>query len=224
MKKPYISVIIPTLNEQRNIGKVIDGVKQVLKDYNYEIIVVDKHSADNTVEIAKAKGARVLYEDLGKGYALRKGFKNARGKILISMDADLSNRPNELRLLISGIETGYDVCMGSRFLTGGGSEDMPRFRRLGNKLFVMLVNLFFKSHYTDLCYGYRSLTRSAVKKLRLTSTGFGIETELGIKAKKEGLKVLEVPSFEKKRGYGTGKLNSFRDGYIILKTIFANLF
>jgi len=224
MKKPYISVIIPTLNEQRNIGKVIDGVKQVLKDYDYEIIVVDKHSADNTVEIAKAKGARVLYEDLGKGYALRKGFKNARGKILISMDADLSNRPNELRLLISGIETGYDVCMGSRFLTGGGSEDMPRFRRLGNKLFVMLVNLFFKSHYTDLCYGYRSLTRSAVKRLRLTSTGFGIETELGIKAKKEGLKVLEVPSFEKKRGYGAGKLNSFRDGYVILKTIFANLF
>jgi len=224
MKKPYISVIIPTLNEQRNIGKVIDGVKQVLKDYNYEIILVDKHSADKTVEIAKAKGARILYEGLGKGYALRKGFKNARGKILISMDADLSNRPNELRLLISGIETGYDVCMGSRFLTGGGSEDMPRFRRLGNKAFVMLVNFFFKSHYTDLCYGYRSLTRSAAKRLKLTSTGFGIETELGIKAKKEGLKVLEVPSFEKKRVYGTGKLNSFHDGYVILKTIFANLF
>ncbi|MGC9142958.1 MAG: hypothetical protein ACP5HF_03680, partial [Candidatus Micrarchaeia archaeon] len=110
--------------------------------------------------------------------------------------------PNELRLLIAGIETGYDICMGSRFLTGGGTEDMPLIRKIGNKLFILLVNFIFKTHYTDLCYGYRSFTKDALRKLNLKEDKFGIETEISIKAAKLGLKVLEVPSLEKKRKAG----------------------
>src|SRR5271169_5428885 len=97
--KPYISIVIPTLNEQNNMHKLLNGIRSVLKDYKYD--------------------------DKGKGSALIKGLSAARGRIIISMDADLSHRPNELKLLIAGIEAGYDVCMGSRFLTGGGSDDMP---------------------------------------------------------------------------------------------------
>ncbi len=220
---PYVSVVIPTLNEGKNIGKAISGVKDVLENYRYEILVVDKHSTDKTVSVSKALGARIIYEDKGKGFALIKGFKEAKGKIIISMDADLSHRPKELKLLISAIESGYDICMGSRFLMGGGSDDMPLFRKLGNKAFVILVNLIYKTNYTDLCYGYRSVKRGAFKKMHLTSIGFGIETEINIKAKKAGLKIIEIPSYEKKRAYGTGKLRSLSDGYIILKTIFENM-
>lgn len=223
MKRPYVSIVIPTLNEQRNIRALIRGIKGIMRDYSHEIIVVDGNSSDNTVGIARSFGAKIIMESVGKGYALRQGIKAAKGSIIISMDADLSNRPNELRLLIAGIEAGYDICTGSRFLTGGGSEDMPPFRRFGNKFFVWLVNALYGSHYTDMCYGYRSFSRDAARKLRLHDDGFGIETEINIRAQKRHLKILEVPSYEKQRARERAKLRSFRDGYVILKTILRNL-
>ncbi len=216
---PDISIVIPTLNEERNIAPTISGIKKVLKGRSYEIIVVDGHSRDKTVPIARRDGASVIYDDLGKGSALVRGMAASRGKIIVAMDADMSNKPNELRLLIAGIEAGYDICMGSRFLVGGGSDDMPLVRKLGNKFFVLLVNLIYNARYSDLCYGYRSFSKSATKKLKLNEKGFGIETEISIKAMKKGMKVLEVPSYEKKRASGSGKLSSISDGWRILKTI-----
>ncbi len=221
MANPYISIVIPTLNEERNINRLLKGIKPVIKD-KYEVIIVDGYSKDKTVKYAKAMGARIIYDKKGKGSALIKGFAAAKGKITISMDADLSNRPNELKLLIAGIEAGYDVCMGSRFLTGGGSDDMPFHRRVGNRFFVSLVNLRFGSHYTDMCYGYRSFARGIAKKLSLREPGFGIETEINMKVQKRHLRVLEVPSFEKERASGEAKLSSISDGFTILRTILKN--
>ena len=223
MRNPYVSVVIPTLNEEQNIGHVMRQVKTMLKDYDYEIIVVDGHSKDRTVGIARSMGARILYDEIGKGSALTKGIKAGRGRIIVSMDADLSNRAAELKLLIAGIETGYDICMGSRFLTGGGSDDMPLVRRMGNGFFVWIVNRLYGSRYTDLCYGYRSFARGVSRKLSLEEDGFGIETEISIKAQKKHLRALEVPSYEKLRASGEGKLRSLGDGAIILRTILKNL-
>ena len=223
MAKPYISIIIPTLNEGKNIARVLRGVKEVLRGYSYEIIVVDKHSSDRTAPVAKSMGARVLYDDKGKGSALIKGFHSAKGKILISMDADLSHRPNELKLLVAGIESGYDMCTGSRFMARGGTSDMPLIRKIGNSFFVRLVNLLYGSSFTDLCYGYRALTKEATRGLGLRESGFGIETEMSIKATKASLRILEVPSYEKRRATGAGKLRTFSDGYRILATILGNL-
>ena len=221
--KPYVSIVIPTLNEQRNITALISGIDRIMGKTSYEIIVVDGNSTDKTESIAERMGARILRESVGKGYAIRKGIRAARGDIIISMDADLSNRPNELKLLIAGIEAGYDICTGSRFLTGGGSDDMPMIRRFGNKMFVLLVNLLYGSHYTDMCYGYRSFGRGVLERLDLKENGFGIETEINIKAQKRHLKILEVPSFEKLRSSEKAKLRGFSDGYVILRTIFKNL-
>ncbi len=218
-----VSVIIPTFNEAGNLRRVLSGVRDVLDGvYDYEIIVVDKHSADGTAGIARSMGATVIYDDIGKGSALMAGFRAAHGDVVISMDADLSNRPDELKLLIAGIDAGYDVCMGSRFLTGGGSEDMPFIRRVGDKFFVGLVNLLYGSHYSDMCYGYRSFARGVADRLELDEKGFGIETEISIRARQKRLKVLEVPSLEKKRASGRGHLRTFSDGWIILKTILKN--
>ena len=223
MQKPYISIVIPTLNEQRNMRALMRGISGEMEGYRYEVIVVDGHSTDDTVRIARSLGAKVLYDDEGKGSALMKGMAAARGDIVISMDADLSNRPNELKLLIAGIEAGYDICMGSRFLTGGGSDDMPMVRRFGNKFFVWMVNLIYGTSYTDMCYGYRSFARGVAQRLGLTEKRFSIETEISIKARKSGMKVLEVPSFEKPRAGGDAKLHSLRDGYSILNTILKNV-
>jgi len=223
----FVSIVIPTKNEEKNIGYVLKDIKKFFKekkDIKYEVIIVDAYSKDRTVEIAKKFGAKVIFDEFGKGSALIKGMKRAKGDIIISMDADCSNRVNELELLISGIKAGYDVCMGSRFLQGGGTGDMPLIRKIGNKFFVFLVNLLYHANYSDLCYGYRSFKRSAIKKLNLEEKGFGIETEISIKAIKEKLKVLEVPSFEKPRKFGKGNLKTLRDGFVILKVIIKNLF
>ncbi len=224
MKKELISVIIPTLNEENNIENVLRKVNSILQDTDHEIIIVDGNSKDKTVKIAKKFNVKIIYDNKGKGSALRKGFKAAKGDILISMDADLSNDPKELKLIISSIRIGYDICMGSRFMSGGGTEDMSLLRKIGNRFFVFLVNFFFKSHYTDLCYGYRGFKKSVINKLDLKEDRFAIETEINIKAAKEHLSIIEVPSIEKKRDFGTGKLRTFADGYNILKTIIKNVF
>ncbi|MCD6367493.1 MAG: glycosyltransferase family 2 protein [Candidatus Aenigmarchaeota archaeon] len=222
MKRSKVSVVIPTLNEEKNLPIVLKDLKKLgIVD---EIIVVDGYSKDKTVEVAKKFGCKVLYDNKGKGSALRLGMKKATGDIVISMDADCSMIAKEIILLKAGIEAGYDICMGSRFIQGGGTEDMPLFRKFGNKVFVFLVNLFWGMRYSDLCYGYRAFRKSIIDKLDLKRDGFGIETEISIKAAKKKLRVLEVPSFEKSRKFGKGNLRSFRDGWNILMTIFSELF
>jgi len=219
MKRPKISVVIPTLNEERNLQIVLKNLPNNID----EILIVDGHSKDDTIRIAKKFGAKVIYDNIGKGSALIKGIKNAKGDIIITMDADCSHKESEIGLLIEGIKSGYDICMGSRFIQGGGTEDMPWHRRLGNKFFVSLVNLIWGMNYSDLCYGYRSFRKGCIRKLNLKSDDFGIETEISIKAAKAGLKVLEVPSFEKARRYGRGKLKTFSDGFKIFKTIIKEI-
>jgi len=219
-KEPKVSIVIPTLNEEANVGIVLCQLPEV-----HEIIIVDGHSKDDTVKIAKKFKTKIIYEDKpGKGLALIKGMKAATGDIIIMMDADCSHRVSEFGLLIEGIKSGYDVCMGSRFIQGGGTADMPFYRKIGNKMFVLMVNIFWGMNYSDLCYGYRSLRRDVIDKLDLKSTGFGIETEISIKCAKRKLKVLEIPSYEKLRESGDGKLRTFSDGWKILKTIVYELF
>ena len=181
-------------------------------------------SKDRTAAIARSMGARVIYDNVGKGAALIKGLKAAHGDVLIAMDADLSHEPKELKLLIDAIDIGYDICTGSRFIIGGGSEDIPLVRVFGNKFFVFLVNLIFRANYTDMCYGYRSFRKGVPQRLNLREKGFGIETEINIKAIKKHFKVVEVPSTEKRRAAGDGKLRTFRDGWVILNTIMKNVF
>lgn len=218
--KEKISVVIPTLNEEKNLPYLLNTIPK----YVFEVIVVDGYSKDKTVEIAKKYNTKILYDREGKGSALIKGLNAAKGDIVIMMDADCSHKTEEFELLIGGIKSGYDVCMGSRFIQGGGTLDMPLLRKFGNKFFVFLVNLFWKMNYSDLCYGYRSFNRNAIKQLNLDSKGFAIETEISIKAAKNKLKVLEVPSFEKKRKSGKGKLKTFKHGKEISKRIITELF
>ena len=100
MRTPYISIVIPTLNEERNIGPLLHGIRKVIGNYSYDIIIVDGNSTDRTVEIARKNSAKILYDSVGKGSALIKGLHAASGQIVISMDADLSHEPKELKLLI----------------------------------------------------------------------------------------------------------------------------
>ncbi len=210
-----ITLLIPTKNEEGNLQKVLDTIP----DYIDEIIVVDGYSKDKTVDIAKKNKCKIYLDKGQKGSAVRLGVKKATGDYVIMMDADCSNRSIEFELLIAGLEAGYDFCFGSRFIQGGGSDDMPWYRILGNKFFILLVNTIWGTRYSDLCYGYRSFKRKAFLKLGLNSEDFSIETEMSIKVAKGGFEVIEIPSFEKARHAGVGNLRTIKDGYRISKRI-----
>jgi len=215
---PTLTVIIPTFNEENNIESVLSG----LPDMVDEVLIVDGNSSDNTVKKIREllPEANILFQPgKGKGDALRHGFDNAQGDIIVTIDADGSMNPAEIPAFIEPLLNGYDYVKGSRFLSQGGTTDMVWYRKLANKVFVILVNILYGGNYTDLCYGYNALHKRVLKKVTYESDGFEIETEMHIKAKKHNLLIAEVPSFEDKRVHGEGKLKTFSDGWRILKTI-----
>lgn len=213
-----VTFVIPTMNEEKNLLHVLPLIPA-----EAEIIIIDGHSIDKTIDVAKSlrPDARVFVQSgRGKGNAMRYGFRQATRDIVITYDADGSFSPTEIAHFVSPLREGYDMVKGSRFMFGGGTQDMPRMRRIGNRVFTILTNMCFGTHYTDLAYGFHAFRRSILEKVDLTSDGFEIDTEMYIKAKKANLKTLEVPSVEKPRVHGQGKLKSVPDGYRILKTIF----
>ena len=215
---PKLTVIIPTYNEEKNIESVLSGLPEMVD----EVLIVDGNSSDNTVKKVKEllPEANILFQPgKGKGDALRHGFNNAQGDIIVTIDADGSMDPAEIPDFIEPLLNGYDYVKGSRFLPKGGTTDMVWYRKLANKIFVMFVNILYGGDYTDLCYGYNALHKRILDTVNYESDGFEIETEMHIKAKKHNLLIAEVPSFEDKRVYGEGKLKTFSDGWRILKTI-----
>jgi hypothetical protein len=129
--------------------------------------------------------------------------------------------PEEIPHFVEALTSGADIAKGSRFIEGGGTQDMTTLRRFGNAIMTSVVNFLVCSNYTDLCYGFVALNKKAMRVLApiLESNNFEIETELFIKAKKLGLKVVEIPSVEYKRRNGKSNLKTFKDGYKICKTI-----
>ncbi len=218
-----VSVIIPALNEAENLPHVLPKIPT----WVHEVILIDGHSTDDTIAVARAlhPGIRVVVQEgCGKGAALRSGFAAATGEIIVMLDADGSTDPAEIPAFVGALLAGADFAKGSRFLQGGGTADMPLYRRWGNGLFVLLVRVLFGGRYSDLCYGYNAFWSWAVRKLHLDGDGFEIETIMNIRALRVGLHVTEVPSFEAERVYGSGRLRTIPDGWRVLKAIFRERF
>ena len=218
-----ISVVIPTLNEAQNLAFVLPRIPH----WVHEVVLVDGHSTDDTLQVARElyPSIRIITQQgNGKGAALRSGFEAATGEILAMLDADGSTDPGELGSFVDVLVNGADFAKGSRFLKGGGTEDMPRHRQCGNWCFVLAVRLLFGGTYTDLCYGYNAFWARVVPLLHLDCDGFEIETVMNVRALRAGLSVVEVPSFEHRRVYGIGRLRTIPDGWRVLKTILHEAF
>lgn len=231
---PTVSVVIPTLNEARNLPHVFERLPQGL----HEVIVVDGHSVDDTCAVVRRlrPDSRVIMQNRsGKGNALACGFAAATGQIIVMLDADGSADPGEIPAFVQALLGGADFAKGSRFAPGGGSADLTRLRTLGNRVLMAMVNRAYSTAYTDLCYGFNVFWRRHLPVLRLDSTtpppgdgtqrlwgdGFEIETLIAIRVTVARLAVVEVPSFEHSRIHGVSNLTAFSDGLRVLRTIFA---
>ena len=215
---PRVSVVIPTLNEAENLPHVFAE----LPDGIHEVIVVDGCSSDGTVETARRlRGdvAIVMQSGRGKGNALRHGFEAASGDIVVMLDADGSANPAEITRFVDALVAGADFAKGSRNVPGGGSSDITAFRSLGNHCLSLVVNLLFRTRFTDLCYGFNAFWRHCLPVMSVDCDGFEVETLINIRVARSGLRMVEVPSFERERLYGTSNLRAVRDGWRVLRTI-----
>jgi len=231
MQKPLISIVIPALNEERNIPHVFARIPEDV----YEVVLVDGFSVDNTVTIAREArpDVRIVAQTRrGKGNALACGFATATGDIIAMVDADGSADPGEIPRFVDTLLEGADFAKGTRFAEGGGSKDITRLRSFGNYALTSFFNACYGRNYSDLCYGFNVFWRRHLPVLGLDATsprseddsglwgdGFEIETLIHIRVAKAGLVVAEVPSFEHARLHGVSNLNAFRDGRRVLKTI-----
>ncbi|HYZ30182.1 MAG TPA: glycosyltransferase family 2 protein [Thermoleophilaceae bacterium] len=217
-RPPRVSVVIPTLNEARNIAHVLATLPADI----YEVLLVDGGSTDETVEVARVAlpSIRVVGQPgIGKGDALAAGLAECTGDIVVMLDADGSADGAEIPRFVDALIAGADLAKGSRFLNGGGSSDLTRLRRTGNRFLCALVNVMYRTRYSDLCYGYNAGWVGPLRTLELDCAGFEVETVLSIRSAKSRLRITEVPSFESPRIFGRSNLRTFRDGWRVLCAI-----
>jgi glycosyltransferase involved in cell wall biosynthesis len=220
---PSVTVVIPAKNEARNLEHVFATIPEWVD----EVVLVDGHSTDDTVAEAQRLNPDIKIvhqEGRGKGDALQVGFEVAKGEIIVMMDADGSTDGGEIPRFVAALTTGADFAKGSRFASGGGSDDITFSRQLGNRILSVLVNGLFGTRYTDLCYGYNAFWAKHLSKLDLDCDGFEIETVMNVRAAKVGLTIQEIPSYEYLRLHGMSNLKVVRDGVRIAKFIVREWF
>jgi glycosyltransferase involved in cell wall biosynthesis len=215
---PQVSVVIPTFNEELNLPFVFKRLPAGL----HEVILVDGHSADHTIEVARRLRPDVhvvLQNGRGKGAALHDGFAACTGDIIVMLDADGSADAAEIPRFVAALLNGADFAKGSRFAQGGGSSDITRFRRAGNRALNAVVNACYGTSYSDLCYGYNAFWRRCLPYMHVDCAGFEVETLINIRVARSGLVIHEVPSIEYQRIFGTSNLHAVRDGTRVARTI-----
>ena len=203
MKTMKTTVVIPAKNEERSISKIITKCRK----YADELLVVDGHSTDGTVRVARKLGARVVQDHgLGKGDGLRVGIREAKGDILVFIDADGSHDPNDIPKLITPIKQNKaDMVVGSRGM--GGSDELhgdveKLLRMIGSDIILIGINKKFKVNLTDSQNGYRAIRTDAARALNLKENITTIEQEMTIKCLKKGFRISEVPTHEYAREHG----------------------
>lgn len=231
MQKQLVTVVIPCHNEAKSIRKVIqDFHKSELtkNSFDFDILVVDNNSTDNTSEVALKAGARVIHESKkGKGNAMRTGFENLapNAKYVVMLDGDDTYRPEEVLRLLEPLHHKFcDVVVGSRLGGKIHGDSMDNLNRAGNWGFTHLTRFFYTINVTDVLSGYFAWKREAIDKLapHLCSPGFAIEMEMLTKMARMGLEVYSVPITYNQRA-GESNLRPFYDGYRILSMLAKNL-
>ena len=225
MPNNEVSVILPALDEEPTIGKVIDGIPVSPirnRGYDVDIMVVDGHSTDDTQRIALEKGARlILQEGRGKGLGVRAAFEASRGEFIFMMDSDDTYPAERILDMLSLLEAGeYDVVLGSRLAGDIMPGAMSRLNYFGNKVLTRTANVLFPNGHrvTDLCTGMWGFHKDVVRNLELKARHFDVEAEMYAKCVKQGYNIGELPIAYKRRTTPS-KLSSLRHGFSIARML-----
>lgn len=226
-----LSIVIPVYNERDRVGRVIEKVLQAdALGLEKEVIIVDDGSTDGTREVLASyegrEGVRIFYleRNQGKAAALRRGFAEVSGEIVLVQDADLEYDPENYPALLSPIlEDKADVVYGSRFL-GGPHRVLFFWHYVANKFLTTLSNMFTNLNLTDMETGYKVFRTDVLRRLRLRSSRFGFEPEVTAKVARLGCRIYETPISYYGRTYAEGKKIGWKDAlqavYCILRYAF----
>lgn len=215
-----LSIVIPVYNEASTIKQLLDIVVAVDVGMEKEIVVVDDCSRDGTREVLRGLQEshpewRFVFHDvnLGKGAALRNGFKEASGDVIVVQDADLEYDPNDFRAMLGPILSGHaDVVYGSRFLGGGPHRVVYYWHSLGNKFLTTLSNMMTDVNLTDMEVCYKMFRKEVLAGITIEENRFGFEPEITAKVAKANWRIYEVPISYYGRNYAEGKKITWKDG------------
>ena len=214
--EPFISIVMPCLNEEETVGVCVAKAKAWLERSGRqgEVLVVDNGSTDRSVELAEAAGARVIHERRrGYGQAYLRGFSEAKGEWIVMGDSDDTYDFSDLTAVVEPLRRGVDMVIGNRFTGGIAKGAMPwSHRYIGSPIINLVIRLFFGTQIGDSQSGLRAFRKEVPQELNLRSGGMELASEMIVRAARAGLNIAEVPAPYNVRG-GESKLNTVRDGW-----------
>jgi dolichol-phosphate mannosyltransferase len=217
---PELTIAIATRNEAATLPALLGAIRPILDGlgHAYEILVVDGHSTDGTREAASSRGCRVVLQPrTGLGDAVRHAFREARGRFVVTMDADLSHPPELLRDLVA-LRHDADLLLASRYVPGGRTDDIPTRRRLSlilNRAFAVVLGL----PYRDISTGYRIYRGEFLRKTPLEADQYDIQEEVVFRIHRRGGRIREIPMHFQARQGGASKARIFRQGLFFISTL-----
>lgn len=217
-----LTVIVPTLNEQGNIGELVTRASQLLDGLGlrYEILIADGNSTDGTVAEALNAGARALLNcTSGYGGALRAGFDAARGEYLLTMDSDLSHEPEFIETLWERRKQA-DITIASRYVRGGAA-DMAITRAILSRILNIVFTMLLQIPVKDISSGFRIYRRKAVEQITFDAVDFDVLEEILIKLYIKGFRVAEAPFHYRPRKEGKSHAKLFKFAIAYLRTLFS---
>jgi glycosyltransferase involved in cell wall biosynthesis len=225
MREQTVCVILPALNEEATIARVIDEIQLLAlreQGYRVDVVVVDNNSTDRTARIARQKGAKVIFEPgRGKGRAVRKALAAVKADYVFMLDADYTYPATYIGDMLKLLQGGSPVVTGSRLRGQREKGAMSRLNFAGNYLLAWMASILYQTRTTDLCTGYWGFRGEVIPALKLSADGFQIEAELFTQLARRGYRIAELPIYYRRRP-SSPKLNSLRDGIKIGWTLLTN--
>jgi len=227
MKKNNICVVLPALDEELTVGKVIDEIPRhdlEREGFQVDVLVIDGNSSDRTRQIAQEKGARVILEPRrGKGRAIRTIIESIDAEFIFMLDADYTYPATYIPEMLDILRQGYPVVIGSRLRGGQEKGAMRRLNVFGNVILTRIANILYRTRISDLCTGYWGMRAEVIPELNLLANGFQLEAELYTQLSKKGYFIAEVPTYYRRRE-GKAKLSGLKDGIKIFWMLISRRF
>ena len=222
-----LTIVIPSLNDEKTISAIVNDCLRYSPVKPKILVVLDTKTSDDTSNFAKKAGAEVIHigKGKGKGYAFRNAIPHVQSKYLIQIDSDYQFLPKDLKKIFKPLQNGYDLSLGTRYQTGSKVEkgSVSILKYLGSLFLSTITSLLIGVKITDVMAGFKGFKTDSLKKIKLTTDHFGYEAEVIIKASQKGMSITNVPIGYKKRAAGNSSLSSFKDGYLVLKTILKSV-